>query len=172
MAQRLVLSPLTEERWRTAHERLGSVYFILDAENDRVKIGHSRDPWRRLKTLQTGSSSKLSLIGVIAGTPAIEKKLHFDQREVSVHLEWFSDGAAALVWLNKLTNNLPLCRCLARLVPAREVNVWWEWDPEHKIHLKHVYDDGANKWVGPLMHAGKVNARPGWDATTVELAAI
>lgn len=172
MARRLVLSTLTEDQWRKAHENLGSVYFILDAENDRVKIGHSRDPWRRLKTLQTGSSAKLSLIGIVAGTASVERRMHFDQGAVRVHLEWFSGGAAAVNWLNKVTGNLPMCRAIARFVPAQEIDVWWQWDAEHRIHFKHVYDHGLNKWVGPLMHSGKANARAGWDATATELAAV
>lgn len=41
----------------------GYVYFILDRELDRVKIGYTRkDPNKRLKQLQTGSSSKLELL--------------------------------------------------------------------------------------------------------------
>lgn len=172
MARRLIFSTLTEEQWRKAHDQMGSVYLILDAENDRVKIGHSRDPWRRLKTLQTGSSSKLELIGIIAGTADVEKRLHFDQHDVKVHLEWFSGGRAAVNWLNRQTGNLPMCRSFARFAPAQEIDVWWKWDAEHRIHFKHVYDHGLNKWVGPLMYSGKVNARPGWDAMATELAAV
>lgn len=41
----------------------GYVYFILDREMDRVKIGYTRrDPNKRLKQLQTGSSSELELL--------------------------------------------------------------------------------------------------------------
>jgi hypothetical protein len=37
------------------------VYVILDANNDRVKIGHSAVPTRRLRTLQSACSEPLLL---------------------------------------------------------------------------------------------------------------
>lgn len=172
MAKRIVLAECTEEQWRRAHERFGSVYFILDAENDRIKIGHSRDPWSRLRTLQTGSSAKLSLVGIIAGERAIEQQLHFEQRGVRVHLEWFSGGAEAVKWLSKLTNGAPVCRIFATLAEARTVDVWWEWSPDLKTHLKHVYDHDRGRWSGALMYSGSPNARPGWDATVREVAQV
>lgn len=170
MATRLVFSPITEEQWRQAHEKLGSVYFILDRDNDRVKIGHSRNPWKRLRQLQTGSSAKLSLIGVIAGNADVEKRLHSDMREHNVHREWFSGGSDAVDWLHRQTGGNPICRMVILFAPAREIDVWWEWDAAHKVHLKHVFDAETNKWVGPLMYSGRPNARPGWDSTTKELA--
>ncbi len=172
MARRIVFSQITEQEWRVAHEKHGSVYFILDAGQDRMKIGHSHDPWKRLNQLQTGSSAKLSLAAVIAGSDAIEKRMHFDMREHNVHLEWFKDAAECIAALNKLTNNSLMCRLIAGFRPAREIDVWWEWDQEHKIHLKHVFDDERLQWVGPLMYAGRPSARPGWSATTTELVEV
>lgn len=172
MAQRLVFSSITEAQWQRAHERFGSVYFILDADNDRMKIGHSRDPWKRLKQLQTGSSARLSLVAVIAGSDAVEKRMHSDMREHNVHREWFSDASECITWLHRQTKSNLMCRMLARLVPAREVQVLWEWNAEHRTHFMHVYDHRLGQWVGPLMFGGRANARPGWDATTTELAPL
>jgi Meiotically Up-regulated Gene 113 (MUG113) protein len=172
MVNRLTFSPITEEQWRAAHESMGSVYFILDAEADHIKIGHSRDPWKRLKQLQTGSAGKLTLVGVIAGAPSIEKRMHFEHRDANVHREWFSHGAAAVRWLNTQTNNMPICRFLARLVPAKAFDVFWEWNQEHQIHLKHVFDPNADRWIGPLMHSGKPNARNGWSSYATEISPV
>lgn len=172
MAMRLVFHSITEEQWRQAHEKFGSVYLILDRDNDRVKIGHSRDPWKRLRQLQTGSSAKLVLVGVIAGAAEVEKRLHSEMREHNVHREWFSGGEDAVTWLNKQTGRAPMCRTWARLMPAREIDVFWEWDAEHKVHHKHVFDAEKQKWFGPLMYSGRPNARPGWDANAKELAAL
>lgn len=172
MAKRIVFSPVTEEQWRAAHEKSGSVYFIRDADNDRMKIGHSRDPWSRLKQLQTGSSSRLSLVAVIAGSEAIEEKMHYDMGDYNVHGEWFLSASQCIADLNRLTNNSLMCRLQARMVPAREVQVHWQWDAEHSIHFKHVYDDDLKQWVGPLMYSGKAGARRGWSATVMELAAV
>lgn len=172
MVTRLAFHPITEEQWRQAHEKLGSVYLILDADNNRVKIGHSRNPWRRLRQLQTGSSAKLLLIGVIAATVEVEKRLHDEMHEHNVHREWFAGAEDAVRWLNRQTAGSPMCRTWARLVPAREIDVWWEWDAEHKVHFKHVFDQEKMQWVGPLMYSGRPNARPGWDSTTTEIAAL
>lgn len=172
MVKRLAFSPITEEQWRQFHEQTGSVYFILDADADRIKIGHSRDPWKRLRQLQTGSAGKLTLVGVIAGDPAIEKQMHFEHRDANVHREWFSHGSAAVRWLNMQTNNMPICRILARLVPAQAYDVFWEWDREHNTHFKHVYDPQSEQWVGPLMFAGRANARPGWSSYSTEVSPV
>lgn len=172
MATRLAFYSITEEQCSEAHEKFGSVYLILDADNNRVKIGHSRHPLKRLRQLQTGSSAKLILIGVIAAAIEVEKRLHDEMHEHHVHSEWFSGGEDAVKWLNRQTGGAPMCRTWARLVPAREINVFWEWDAEHNVHHKHVFDPEKERWVGPLMHSGKPNARPGWSSTTTELAAI
>lgn len=172
MAQRLVFSPITEEQWQKAHANLGSVYFILDADNNRVKIGHSRDPWKRLKQLQTGSSAKLSLIGIMAASAEVEKRLHSDMREHNVHREWFSGGEYCARWLSKQSGGNPMCRMVVLFAPAREIDVFWEWDAEHKVHHKHVFDTEKNRWFGPLMYSGRPNARPGWSANAKELAAV
>lgn len=170
MATRLVFSPCTEDKWREAHEKLGSVYFILDADNNRVKVGHSRDPWKRLRQLQTGSSAKLKLIGIIAGNAEVEKRLHADLREHRVQGEWFAEGEQAIDWLNRQTGGNPICRMAIFFAQAREVEVFWEWDAEHNVHHKHVYDEERKQWFGPLMYSGRPAARPGWSANAKELA--
>ena len=40
---------VSENEWRKAHAKTGSLYFIRDPERACVKIGHSRDPWKRHK---------------------------------------------------------------------------------------------------------------------------
>lgn len=170
MATRLIFSPITEDQWKQAHDKMGSVYFILDADNNRVKVGHSRDPWKRLRQLQTGSSAKLKLIGVIAAHPEVEKRLHSDLREHRVQGEWFAEGEAAVDWLTRQTAGNPICRVAIFFAPAREVDVFWEWDAEHGIHHKHVFDPEKERWFGPLMHSTRPNARPGWSGYATELA--
>lgn len=50
------------------------IYLIGDPK--KVKLGYSKDPDKRLKQLQTGSSNKLKLLFVCEGSLKAEKFLH------------------------------------------------------------------------------------------------
>lgn len=65
-----------------------AVYFIEDSI-ERIKIGFSTDPERRLGELQTGSSNRLRLIGSIPGGQHLESKLHSDFAHLRLKDEWF-----------------------------------------------------------------------------------
>ncbi len=51
------------------------IYFIRNEETNKIKIGYSKDPEERLRTLQTGSSGKLTLLLAIEGTAARRNSL-------------------------------------------------------------------------------------------------
>jgi hypothetical protein len=65
-----------------------AVYFIED-NIERIKIGLSNNPEKRLGELQTGSSNTLRLIGSIPGGRHLEAKLHFDFSHLQLKDEWF-----------------------------------------------------------------------------------
>ena len=65
-----------------------AVYFIEDSI-ERIKIGFSTDPERRLGELQTGSSNRLRLIGSIPGGQHLESTLHSDFAHLRLKDEWF-----------------------------------------------------------------------------------
>ena len=65
-----------------------SVYFIAD-NLERIKIGTSTNPQKRLGELQTGSSAQLRLIGSIPGGRHLEAKLHADFAHIRLKNEWF-----------------------------------------------------------------------------------
>lgn len=66
----------------------GFVYFIGDRA--AVKIGFTESfPGRRLRALQTGSSSKLSLIGYVRGDATTEARLHQHFASRRTIGEWF-----------------------------------------------------------------------------------
>lgn len=67
-----------------------SVYFIKDEHTGFVKIGFSDKPEHRLKSLQTSSPNKLSLVGTVAGDKELEFVLHTTFAEHKVRGEWFS----------------------------------------------------------------------------------
>jgi hypothetical protein len=74
---------------------MNNIYIIGDGEN--IKIGVSKNPQRRLKTLQTGHPHKLTLLFSIPSPSAykIEKQLHkmltdFRVKKTNcVRSEWF-----------------------------------------------------------------------------------
>lgn len=78
------------------------IYFISNGKN--IKIGYtSGNPMRRLKTLQTGSSEKLTLVGYIEGTKKTERQLHtlFSNIRIDHSLEWFEGTQELLDYINE-----------------------------------------------------------------------
>jgi hypothetical protein len=74
----------------------GFVYLIgqADEEDDAtiacVKVGFSKDPWRRLKQLETGSPRRLYIIGRLADQPSErERELHRILHPHRINREWF-----------------------------------------------------------------------------------
>lgn len=66
-----------------------AVYFIVDVLSGTVKIGKASDPSNRFQSLQTGSSVRLFLIGVIDGDRVEERELHERFADARVRGEWF-----------------------------------------------------------------------------------
>lgn len=67
----------------------GYVYFISDSNLETVKIGYSKNPWARVKDLQTGRTAKLSVVATLRTTEVSENDIHGifeDERESG---EWF-----------------------------------------------------------------------------------
>lgn len=52
------------------------VYFIESSDDGLIKIGQSGDPERRLRSLQTGSWQKLSILGTVPGGRSEERAWH------------------------------------------------------------------------------------------------
>jgi hypothetical protein len=68
------VSPLFEAaRGITA---ISFVYFIGEADQGPLKIGVSKDPIARLRTMQTGNPRRLRIEQLLAGDTQIEKLLH------------------------------------------------------------------------------------------------
>lgn len=67
------------------------VYFVEALSSGLIKIGVARDAQARLRTLQTGSPEKLSLVAVIRTHDAsgLERALHAEFRSARSHGEWF-----------------------------------------------------------------------------------
>lgn len=67
----------------------GFVYFLEAVGLQRIKIGYSKDPEARLKSLQTGSPVPLVEIGRIPGDQQSETDLHQQFDHLRLDGEWF-----------------------------------------------------------------------------------
>lgn len=76
--------------WQARYRALDYVYAIQGAPGTPVKIGHSKTPLRRLRTLQTGSHDTLRLLHVVPGDRRTEQILHEWFAEWRHRDEWFS----------------------------------------------------------------------------------
>ena len=72
------------------------VYFVQAVDGGPIKIGISFDPTSRLRSIQTGSHSKLIVIGTIPGGRRKERELHERFREFRLNGEWFRAESALL----------------------------------------------------------------------------
>jgi len=77
------------------------VYFILAEETNRVKIGFSSEPERRLSDLQTGSPCSLRMLAVFRGTSRTEKALHAKFAKQRINGEWFQFHATIREFLTQ-----------------------------------------------------------------------
>ncbi len=68
----------------------GCIYYILSGETGRIKIGFTKgDPSKRLRSLKTGSPTKLGIIAIHPGTLETEAALHRKFAAARVIGEWF-----------------------------------------------------------------------------------
>jgi len=82
-------SPITiQPRLLNMQEQFKSyVYFIQGA--DKIKIGISQSPKKRLATLQCTSPIPLKMLAICKGGTKLEKKLHKQFKHLRSHGEWF-----------------------------------------------------------------------------------
>lgn len=77
------------------------VYFISNGKN--IKIGYtSQDIEKRLHQLNTGSDSRLYLLGYVQGDKNVEKKLHqlFGEFRIRNNAEWFMPSDDLIDYIN------------------------------------------------------------------------
>jgi hypothetical protein len=71
---------------------MGFVYFIRSPELGLVKIGYTAEPPHgRLKALQTGSPSRLEILGAVPATRETEARFHRRFAALRRHGEWFRE---------------------------------------------------------------------------------
>lgn len=78
----------------------GRIYFIGCAETYRLKIGFTAGRTHaRLRALQTGSPTRLVMLGCIPGTLQSEQKRHAQFAADRLHGEWFRVSPAVYDYL-------------------------------------------------------------------------
>jgi len=65
------------------------IYFIKNLETGHIKIGTSKNPWKRLFALQTANSSRLHLMGITHGGEKREERLKKHFAKFHFRGEWF-----------------------------------------------------------------------------------
>jgi transcriptional regulator with XRE-family HTH domain len=80
-------------------KKQGTVYFMA-AATGAIKIGYSKQPSSRLKSLQTANSEQLTLIKAYPGTPSQEVDLHNKFRTLRLKGEWYSPGPALIKFIH------------------------------------------------------------------------
>lgn len=66
------------------------VYFISAGLHGPIKIGKASDVKKRLQSLQTSSSEKLTILGVVSGEVGLEHRLHNKFDHGRIRGEWFA----------------------------------------------------------------------------------
>lgn len=82
--------------------------YIISNNNNAIKIGHSYNPLKRLRQLQTGNDSKLKLLLIVEADKHLERRLHkmfFFHKKCG---EWFNVTPELLdVIINYLVERYP-----------------------------------------------------------------
>ena len=89
-----------------AADRRGYVYFIGEPNSDKVKIGFSKNPWARLKNLQTASHAKLEIVCHTRTANVSEADIHYALREYRVNGEWFARAGAVESAINAIKSGV------------------------------------------------------------------
>ena len=79
------------------------VYAISDGEN--IKIGVARHPAKRLKTLATGNSNKLTMLGYFSGGFKLEKEIHNSNKKIRDNGEWLESSESLIEYLNSMISD-------------------------------------------------------------------
>lgn len=77
------------------------VYFIR-ASSGPIKIGVAKDPRVRLRTLQTSTHERLSLLATLVGTYETERDLHRKFAHLRLSGEWFAPSDELLAFVECL----------------------------------------------------------------------
>lgn len=78
------------------------IYFIADRDSNRVKIGISNDPEKRLASLQTANGGKLEILFVVQGDAKLEQSYQNQFKHLRLSGEWFKFTHEIESFINEL----------------------------------------------------------------------
>jgi len=82
-----------------------SVYFVQEEDNGLIKIGYSKNPNRRLKSLQINNPRKLNILKVIDGAMCRETYLHHRCSRFNAKGEWFHPHSELIDYIDGLDDD-------------------------------------------------------------------
>lgn len=81
---------------------MGFVYFIYSKNDNKIKVGFSKNYLlKRLKQLNTGNSSTLSLLGFVDGDMKLEKDIRNQFHYLKENLEWINIDQSLIDFINE-----------------------------------------------------------------------
>lgn len=83
----------------------GFVYFITDG--DAIKIGHATNVKKRLSSLQSGHSKRLTVLTTVSGCVMSEYSLHQRFAHLRISGEWFRPEPELADFIRELRDNPP-----------------------------------------------------------------
>lgn len=83
------------------------IYFILNKNLNHIKIGYSKNPYKRIKTFETSNSNELEIVYIIDGNISLEKRIHKFFVNFNIKNEWFvfSKEIENFIYFLSLGNN-------------------------------------------------------------------
>lgn len=109
-----ISSILKSSKERKLERKGDCLYFIQERSTGMIKIGRSKDPKRRLKTLQTGNANELRLVCYLEGLGWRERDLHEALKKWRTSGEWFEYDC---------TGSIP--DEIYELIPWGSLDDWW-----------------------------------------------
>jgi hypothetical protein len=137
-----------------------SVYFITCRESKVVKIGSSVSPHDRLREIQIGCATPLTVEGVMPGGAAEERALHRNFADERIRGEWFyiTPAIEALIAAN------PAPPPVARVRAVRKANPPIKFGETARQYGQRIADEklaaaceAGSRWLEAQAVAGRIH---------------
>ncbi|WP_449411052.1 GIY-YIG nuclease family protein [Methylobacterium komagatae] len=122
---------------------MSSFVYLIEAQNEMVKIGWSHSPVGRLDTLRTCSPVMVRLIACWVGAQADESLLHKQFRQQRHHNEWFSMTGDFASFVERKRGE-----GVAR-IPAWEELRWADCEAKAAAKSRNLSTKAKERWANP-----------------------
>lgn len=131
------------------------VYFVINEQMTRLKIGTSVDPTKRLRAIQTGNADALVIYGTVLGDRHFEKQLHREFAEHRLNGEWF-------VFADCKPRIDEILGKERTVHPGKKYSLW-----EFRL-ITGLTEDQIKRaeWMGSQVGIGRWGTTGGWDEPT------